>query len=350
MILAGLLATALLAPPAHASGSATLTVAPSWKARVAVKAPATINGRKVTFPLDEAAAGSVVLQARGALQLRARGRSVTLGAPQLVGDARITALLGGQRTTVLTRNGTQVKLAPTAARTLARRLRLKSLPRTFGTLIAAPSYSAAALPCRATIAGGPAPDPGRGEPPVKARPAGAIAITSATVTWHVRESFIQYMASGEGASSGNGAQGEAPTVENGSSAPLVYGFTFPFAGGWCDPATGAARLTFGGTVGFRYRDHGIDLAVNDPEVELDGPGSRVVFRMTGSGDTDGGNRRSVVETLDVSQAAAIRTDGKTFSYERIPARVPPGAADSVFAGYYLPGDPFGWVTVTFTTA
>ena len=72
--------------------------------------------------------------------------------------------------------------------------------------------------------------------------------------------------------------------------------------------------------------------------------------MTGSGDTDGGNRRAVVETLDVSQAAAVRVDGNTFTYERIPAAVPPGAADSVFAGYYLPGDPFGWVSITFTTA
>ena len=90
--------------------------------------------------------------------------------------------------------------------------------------------------------------------------------------------------------------------------------------------------------------------VNDPEVELDGPASRVIFRMTGSGDTDGGNQRAVVETLDVSKAAAVRVDGKTITYERIPGAVPPGAADSVFAGYYLPGDPFGWVSITFTTA
>ena len=71
--------------------------------------------------------------------------------------------------------------------------------------------------------------------------------------------------------------------------------------------------------------------------------------MTGSGDTDGGNRRAVVETLDLSKGAASAT-GNAFAYERIPGAVPPGAASSVFAGYYLPGDPFGWVSVTFTTA
>ena len=69
--------------------------------------------------------------------------------------------------------------------------------------------------------------------------------------------------------------------------------------------------------------------------------------MTGSGDTDGGNKRAVVETLDVSKAAAT-ANGNAFSYERIPGAVPPGAASSVFAGYYLPGDPFGWVSISFT--
>ncbi len=71
--------------------------------------------------------------------------------------------------------------------------------------------------------------------------------------------------------------------------------------------------------------------------------------MTGSGDTDGGNKRAVVETLDVSKAAAT-ANGNAFSYVRIPGAVPPGAASSVFAGYYLPGDPFGWVSISFTTA
>jgi hypothetical protein len=186
---------------------------------------------------------------------------------------------------------------------------------------------------------------------VKARPAGARTITSATVTWRVRESFIQYIASGEGTSTARGASGEPAEVAGGSEAPLVYSFHFPFAEGWCDPASGAARIAFTGTVGFKYADHEIDLRANDPEVELDGTSSRVIFRMTGSGSTDGGNARAVVETLDVSKAAGVftGTDAKSFAYERVPAAVPPGAATSVFAGYYLPGDPFGWVSISFTT-
>jgi hypothetical protein len=359
-------AAALLALPATASaaGSATLTLsgpaAAALKARgvtLSPRSPATVSGRTITLPLADAAPGAAVLQARGGLRLRAGKRSVTLGTPQLVlgSRARVSALLGGQRTTVWMLARARLKLAPTAARTIARRLGVRALPRAFGTLKAARESApapapVAGQPCRTSTGGGPAPDPGRGEPAVKAPPAGALAVTSASITWHVRESFIQYIASGEGTSTAGGATAEPPTVEGGSQAPLVYRFRFPSTGGWCDPATGATRLTFAGAVSFRYRDHEIDLRVNDPEVELDGPASRVIFRMTGSGDTDGGNRRAVVETLDVSKAAAVRVDGKTFTYERIPASVPPGAADSVFAGYYLPGDPFGWVSITFTTA
>ncbi len=127
-----------------------------------------------------------------------------------------------------TLKGSHVTLAPTAARTLARKLAVKSLPRTLGTLKAAPVYAAAPGACKATTQGGAALDPGTGEPPVKPRPAGALNVVSATVTWHVRDSFIQYIASGEGTSTANGATGDPPTGD----AQLVYGFHFaPTAAG-----------------------------------------------------------------------------------------------------------------------
>ena len=164
----------------------------------------------------------------------------------------------------------------------------------------------------------------------------------------MRESFIRYIAARRGHDAPRAARParrpRRSTARRRSSTPT----SFPFAEGWCDPATGAARVAFTGTVAFRYADHGIDLVVNDPEVELDGPASRVIFRMTGSGDTAGGNQRAVVETLDVSKATATG-GGNAFAYERIPGAVPPGAASSVFAGYYLPGDPFGSVSISFTT-
>ena len=336
---------------------------------------ATRSGRRVTLPL--AGGDAKALKTTGTLQLRTRKRSLTLGSVrfELGGNPRISALLGGRRTTLLKLavapdvgtagvrlERTSVTLSAAAAKAIASRLRVTKLPRgTFGTLAATASFgtsapsqpttpqpSAPSGPCRTTTAGGTAPAPGSGEPPVKARPAGARTVTAATLTWHPRESFVQYINSGEGTASSRGATADPPEVAPGSDAKLVYSFHFPFADGWCDPATGAARITFTGTVAFRYSDHAIDLRVNDPEVELDGPASRVIFRMTGSGDTDGGNQRAVVETLDVSKAA-VSGAAPSFAYERIPGAVPPGAASSVFAGYYLPGDPFGWVSISFTS-
>lgn len=373
-------AFALLAPPAQAAtGSLTLTV--TAKADRALDArgvtvrttgTATRSGRKVTLPLT--AGDAKALRTAGSLQLRAKRRAVTLGSPRLElgSNPRVTALIGGRRSTLLTlavapnQSATGVALprttaalSATAARTIARRLKVRALPRAaFATVAAAGSFTAggpatpqpggnASGPCRTTTAAGTPPTPGAGEPAVKQRPAGARTVTGATLTWRVRESFIRYIAAGEGTSVSRGASGAAPEALEGAP-PLVYAFQFPFAEGWCDPATGAARVAFTGTVAFRYEEHNIDLVVNDPEVELDGPASRMIFRMTGSGDTAGGNKRGVVETLDVSKATVAGATN-AFSYERIPGAVPPGAASSVFAGYYLPGDPFGWVTISFTT-
>jgi hypothetical protein len=374
-------AVALLAPStvqASTSGSVSLTLSAktqkAFKARgitVRATSKATRSGRKVTLPLSSGT--SKALNTAGTLQLRARKRSVTLRSVRFeLGDGpRVSAMLGGKRTTLLKLavapevGSTGVKLPRTsvtlgaaAAKTIAKRLRVRRLPGgTFGTLAATASFSAGTPtqppapqpsapggPCRATTAGGTPPAPGTGEPPVKARPAGARTVTGATIAWHPRESWIRYINSAEGTAVSRGATGAAPEILPGTDAPLVYTFHFPFAEGWCDPASGAARITFTGTVAFSYKDHGIDLRVNDPEVELDGPASRVIFRMTGSGDTDGQNKRQVVETLDVSKAAV-----NGLAYERIPGAVPPGAASSVFAGYYLPGDPFGWVSISFTT-
>ena len=96
---------------------------------------------------------------------------------------------------------------------------------------------------------------------------------------------------------------------------LVYSLHFPSAGGWCDPATGAARLTFTGTVGFSYRDHGIDLRASTPELELDGAASRLIFDMSG--------RRQVIETLDVSKAA-VSASGQHAHLRPDPRRDPAG--------------------------
>ncbi|MDA0179111.1 HtaA domain-containing protein [Solirubrobacter phytolaccae] len=373
------LAFAVLAPSAQAATTGSLTLTVTAKADRALDARGVTlgttgkvsrSGRTLSLPLSAGDAKS--LRTAGGFRLRAKRRSITLTAPRLeLGtNPRVTAVLGGKRSTLFTLavapnqtaagvslERTGATLGAAAARTIARKLKVRALPRSsFATVAAAASFGAPAPtapqpaptgPCVTTTAGGTPPTPGTTEPPVKARPAGARTVTGATLTWRVRESFIRYIAAGEGTTPSRGAAGTAPESLEGAP-PLVYAFTFPFAEGWCDPATGAARIAFTGTVAFRYQQHTIDLVVNDPEVELDGPASRVIFRMTGSDGTAGGNKRAVVETLDVSKAT-VTGGGNAFAYERIPGAIPPGAASSLFAGYYLPGEPFGSVSISFNT-
>jgi hypothetical protein len=173
------------------------------------------------------------------------------------------------------------------------------------------------------------------EPAVPARPAGAVDVTAATVTWHVRDSFVRYLAAGEGITATRGATAEPPATTPESDTPLVYDFHFALRDGWRDPAGGRAYLRFAGRVTFSYRDHGIDLDVNDLEVELDGARSRAIARFTGRGDTRPGNRRGVL--VDIDPAAGLA---------QMPGTIPRDTAGAIFAGYYLAGDPFGWIGLT----
>jgi Htaa len=104
------------------------------------------------------------------------------------------------------------------------------------------------------------------EPARLARPASAVAMVDAAVTWHVRDSFVQYPASGGGAGTASaGATAGAPQVRPGSDTPLVYEFGFtPAATGWYDPASGQAAVSFTGTVRFLFPGR-FDFTASDPE-------------------------------------------------------------------------------------
>jgi hypothetical protein len=131
--------------------------------------------------------------------------------------------------------------------------------------------------------------------------------------------------------------------------PLAYDFHFPFKDGWYDPVSKTARVTYTGTVTFTYSDHGIKLTATDPEIEIAaGSASRGIF-VTGNTGTP--SKRGVLVKLD--PPAAVSTvhspDGTGHAYSQIPGSIPADAGESVFAGFYAAGDPFGWVSVDLTT-
>ena len=88
------------------------------------------------------------------------------------------------------------------------------------------------------------------------------------------------------------------------------------------------------------------MQAENPEIELNGADSRAIFRMDG--------KREVLDRPPPRPGRRRSHDqpgrARRITYEQIPGTVPEGTGDSVFAGFYLPGDEFGWVSVRFSTA
>ena len=344
-----LLAAAFLAVSGEAlaqAGEGTTTIAfdAASGLRVAAAGGAVAFERRVALPVAAGRRGAADwrLGHRGTLTLRGR-RVVRISRLELrVG--RHTIVVGrvaGRRQRVFTtsaharRNrGTgrvilrdaPVRLAPAMARRLgATRARIGRL--TVDARLLAGSASRVTLP---------------------ARPPGAVDVAAGSVSWHLRDSFVQYLNAGEGIRVSDGARAGEPTTRPGSDQLLVYDVDLPLRRGWHHPATGLTVLELGGAVALRYRAHGIDFAVRDAVVELGGSRpSRATFRFTGeAGDEFDGSRAPLVDLVPERARERTVQDGKTTLVE-VPGRVP--RAKTVFSGFYQPGDPFGWMTVSFTT-
>lgn len=400
-IAAGALALAAMALPAQSfaaiSGTTRLKLdGPAADAlreqgvRIAPVKPAAGGARQIALPVAAGLAGSTttLVRQRGAIELSGKKGTARLGQLRLLLGGKRSLLeaelsgeeidlfrvLGGRRN-VDAANGSVrfdnlgLKLTRAGAKALATELGLKSLPaRRFGTLStkltgltqgdsgtpgdsSAPSgpaqaSSACPLPSGAGLAS-------EAPPPVAVRPPAAVDVTAATIGWHVRESFIRYIATGEGTSPVGGASADPPVLLPGASAALSYDFHFPFANGWLDsgadpgnPADDRAALYFNGGLRFLYSGHGIDLLTSSPELELNGSASRAIFGVAENG---GAAQRQVLVNLDLSRAGAISQSGNSYTYDRVPGAVPAGTAASTFAGFYAPGTDFGCFTVSFST-
>lgn len=359
--------------------------------RIAPIKPASGGAQQIKLPVAAGLAGSTttLVRQRGGIELSGTGGDVRLRQLRLLLGKRslleaklggeeieLFKVLGGGRRDVDATNGSVrfdnlgLKLTRAGAKALAAKLGLKSLPvQRFATLSTrltgltqgdsgkpgggnsspgGPAQQSSACP----LPSGPGPA-AEGTPPIAVRPPGAVDVTGATIGWHVRESFIRYIATGEGTTPSGGASADPPVLLPGASAALSYDFHFPFAGGWLDsgadpanPADDRAALSFSGGLRFLYSGHGIDLLAASPEIEFNGAASRAIFAVSENG---GAAQRQVLVTLDLSRAGSISRSGNSYVYDRVPGAVPAGTASSTFAGFYAPGTDFGCFTVSFST-
>ena len=349
--------------------------------RIAARRPAKLSQtRRLVLPVRSGVVGRTArLDHHGGLVLRRGRHTLRLTKLRMTLGSRsaLSAVVSGRRRRILTSRkrasldvsagtaslrGARLSLTPAGASLIARKLRLRRVRRSaFGTArvtavvrAAAPARSRAPGSAESSTgsaggSGSPSTTPITNEPPVLARPASAVAITSAQLNWHVRDSFIQYINSGEGTSVSRGATNGPKTTRPGSPLPLVYDFGFSLPSGWWDASTQTAGVYHQGTVNFKHTLHGIDFDAMDPEIEINGARSRAIFRFDGRANTQTGNKRAVLVNLHLDRAASITHDAKSHTYTRVPGTVADGADASIFAGFYEPGEEFGWVDIAFTT-
>jgi Htaa len=381
LALASALAAPATADAAGPTGNTTLTVA-KGKARLLAERQIAFGGtggvtagRQTRLQISGGAIGveGVRLSHAEALRFVAgtghAQRAVRLAAPRLELAAErsvLSAKLKGKRRVVfdlgLPASGFLVDAAkgtaklhgatlawnPPVARAIGRLLDVR-LPRgVLGKL----RTSAATL-----LDEGSQPGGGSSEPPLLARPVSAVDVSGATLTWHVRDSWIRYANSETTPEAIEGAS-PAPAIPESShpcpdrpaeTAPtLVYSYSFPFVNGWYDPPTGVTALYHAGGIRFSYPSRGIDLTMRNPEVEINGGASRTILRLRNGAGSD-----PRVSFLGLAASAApVESPAGTFTYSA-PLRAaltPEGqAAFGSFGGIYSPpNNGFGCFAISFT--
>jgi len=331
--------------------------------KLAATKPVRVSRTALVLPVSTGALASTVrLDSKGTLVMRRGKRRLKLTALQvkLARKGSVTAKLGKRRITLFrvtpakgkamrinaatgraTLQSAKVTLPAGAGRRIRRALKLRRTPSgSFGTVTVIATFR----PGRPIAK--PLPGP---EPPVLARPASAVDVTVNGIVWEPRTSFVNYMNTQPAPNGGVYPSGGAAAAP-GEGNP-AFRFTYRPLSGWWDAASQTAALYYAGTLNFRFFSHGIDIDTSNPEIELNGPASRAIFRLGGRRSTPYGNKRGVLVNLDPTTTVAPRcaTAGKTVTCNDIPAKVPADAGQSVFAGFYQPGDQFGDISVSFTT-
>jgi Htaa len=274
--------------------------------------------------------------------------------------------LGAANGSVSLKGGT-VALTRRAGKAIKKKLKLRRMPRgAFGAVSVDALVNTTSGPGSGPGGGGPGGGgPGGGgppstgpisdEPPLLARPADAKDVTGASISWHAKPSFVDYIWSGEGTTASGGAANGSTTSDCPGEPPgpspdgYPYAFSFMWANGWYHPPTGTAAVYFNGTVNFSFAAHGIDLDAKNPEIEINGASSRAIFRFDGRRSTRPGNKRAVLVNLDTA-AAPSSPEPNRIVYTRMRGTLPESGATNLFAGFYGAGEQFGCVSLDFTYA
>lgn len=382
LVLAALLALAVPATAGAAgpTGSTKLTVLPG-KAKQLKKrgislagiGGARTSGRQSRLQIGSGriGEGGAAVNHRGALRLRA-GKGRTRRAVVLrqirvqLGPApRLTAKIGGRRSkrrAVFDLRGGRAAINGTAqtaqllgARAVWRRAALRTVRRKLRAKV--PAGALGTVQTRAAVLlDQPHSEPVSDPLALLPRPATAVDVSGPALTWHVRDSWVRYVGSEvtevlEGAAALPVYPGEShPCPDNPTKGnPLAYSYALPFGQGWYDPVSGTAALSYAGGLRFAYPARAIDLTLRNPIIELNGPASRAIFSLRGSGATAYPDSRAAIMSLDTSRPLIGSTPGTLSTDGQIKATLN-ADGEKVFAGFYTGANAgFGCFELSFTT-
>lgn len=315
----------------------------------------------------EIGAGGAAVTHRGALRLRAgKGRArraVFLRRPEvrLAPYPRLIARLGGKRRAIFNLRGGELAINDAAKTAHLLRARAVWLPGALKTVrrklrAKVPAGALGILRTRtAVLLDQPYSQP-VSEVPRLARPASAVDVAGAALTWHLRDSWVRYVGSEVAEPLGGAAPlppypGEShPCPDNPTKGnPLAYSYALPFGQGWYDPVSGTAALSYAGGLRFAYPARAIDLTLRNPIIELNGPASRAIFSLRGSGATAYPDSRAAIMSLDTSRPLIGSTPGTLSTDGQIKATLN-ADGEKVFAGFYTGANAgFGCFELSFTT-
>ncbi|MBM7171006.1 HtaA domain-containing protein [Streptomyces sp. G44] len=154
--------------------------------------------------------------------------------------------------------------------------------------------------------GEPAPTPTRtttptGTPTTPERPAGQVV--DGSLSWGLKKSFRAYISAGGKVTVAGGAE------------KVSGGYTFPHTKAAVDSGAKKIDASFGGSVRFTYKAHGIDMRFSDLKVRTNGSKGTLLVDVT---TPKGTNNDVKFATLDLSKSS-YRAKGDIVRLTKVPA-------------------------------
>ncbi|MFD6434480.1 HtaA domain-containing protein [Streptomyces venezuelae] len=186
------------------------------------------------------------------------------------------------------------------------------------------------------------PEPTKSRQPAAAKPQKPVAATPAGVvdgslSWGLKESFRKYISTG----------GEATVA--GGAKKISSGYQFPYAKADLDSDAKKVDASFGGSVRFTYKAHGIDMKFGDLKVRANGTKGTLLADVT---TPKGTNNDVKFATLDLS-GVSYQPKNDVVHFDKVPATLTAAGAEQfandTTGSPYKPGEKLDPVTVALSS-